>query len=277
MKVIAEIKDAKHVADSQNLNFWDYDSLQFAIDCVGDGFNEDIIEFCVGGNGKIYKTMMPALKGDIPAKYSEKGEILTDSTAVITRKGDVTRYEINVSAGDLYPFVYAENQKVRFSLLVNNNDGNGREGFLYWGKGIGSGKAALKYGSLVPCGKKIRKIDIKAFQDADVEKGDIIMVTAKGNGKRGSGISLGIPFPVSGAYYKLSCEVRGCGNLEGMHYTKILPRTNLKIIKLSDQWQKIEFPAALPIGDNQYLSFVLFFWQQPEAKAEIRNLKVETL
>ena len=276
MKLIAEIKDAKHVADSPDLKFWNYDSLQFAIDCVGDGFNEDIIEFCVGGNGKIYKTRMPVLKGDIPAKYSEAGKLLTESSAVITRKGDVTRYEINVGASDLYPFVYAENQKVRFSVLVNNNDGNGREGWLYWGKGIGSGKAAFKYGSLAPCGEKISRIDIRAFQEADVEKGEIIKVTAKGNGKRGSGITFGISHPVSGAYYKLSCEVRGTGNLEGMHYTKILPRTNLKIMKLNDQWQKIDIPVFLPAGKNQHLTFVLFFWQQPEAKAEIRNLKLET-
>ena len=277
MKLIAEIKDAKHVADSPNLNFWDYDSLQFAIDCVGDGFNEDIIEFCVGGNGKMYKTRMPALKGDIPAKYSEAGKLLTDSTAVVTRKGDVTRYEINVSAGDLFPFVYVENQKVRFSLLVNNNDGNGREGWLYWGKGIGESKAAFRYGSLAPCGKKISRIDIRAFQEADVEKGEIIKVTAKGNGKRGSGITFGISHPVSGAYYKLSCEVRGSGNFEGMHFTKILPRTNLKAMKLNDQWQKIDIPVFLPAGKNQHLTFVLFFWQQPEAKAEIRNFKIETL
>ena len=120
----------------------------------------------------------------------------------------------------------------------------------------------------------LSRIRINAFQDADVEKGEIIKVTAKGNGKRGSGITFGISHPVSGAYYKLACEVRGTGNLEGMHYTKILPRTNLKIMKLNDQWQKIEIPVFLPTGENQHLTFVLFFWQQPEAKAEIRNLKL---
>ena len=110
-----------------------------------------------------------------------------------------------------------------------------------------------------------------------MEKGEIIKVKAKGEGKRGSGVTFGISHPVSGAYYKLSCEVRGSGNLEGMCYSKILERTNLKIMKLNEEWQKIEFPVFLPAGDNRYLSFVLFFWQQPEAKAEIRNLKIETL
>ena len=62
-----------------------------------------------------------------------------------------------------------------------------------------------------------------------------------------------------------------------MHYTKILPRTNLKIMKLNDQWQKIDIPVFLPAGKNQDLTFVLFFWKQAEAKAEIRNLKIETL
>jgi|GEM_PF-2792076 len=276
MKLIAEIKDAKHVADPPDLKFWDYDSLQFAIDCVGDGFNEDIIEFCVGGNGKIYKTKMPALKGDIPEKYSEAGKLLTGSSAVITRKGDVTRYEIKVCSDDLYPFVYADAQKVRFSLLVNNNDGNGREGYLYWGEGIGNGKAAQKFGTLAPCGKKVRRIDISAFQDAVVEKGDIIRVTANGNGKRGSGIHFMIPCPVPGAYYHLSGEIRGTGILEGMYFSKILRRKNLKRVRLADQWQKIDIPVFLPPGKDQALSFVLFFWKQPEAKAEIRDLKIET-
>ena len=123
----------------------------------------------------------------------------------------------------------------------------------------------------------LSRIKIKSFQDAEVEKSNTIKVSAKGEGKRGSGIVFSIPHAVSGAYYKLSCEVRGSGNLEGMCFSEILKRKNIKAISLNDQWQKIEFPVSLPIGDDQYLSFVLFFWQQPEAKAEIRNLKVETL
>ena len=124
----------------------------------------------------------------------------------------------------------------------------------------------------------LSRIRINAFQDADVEKGDIIKVTAKGNGKRGSGITFQIPHAVSGAYYKLSCEVRGSGNFEGMCYSQILKRINMKPLALNDQWKKIEFPVTLPIGEEkQYLQFVLFFWQQPEAKAEIRNLKIKTL
>ena len=61
-----------------------------------------------------------------------------------------------------------------------------------------------------------------------------------------------------------------------MHYSKILPRTNLKRRKLTDQWQKIEIPVFLPAGENRNLTFALFFWKQPKAKAEIRNLKIET-
>jgi len=63
-----------------------------------------------------------------------------------------------------------------------------------------------------------------------------------------------------------------------MCYSQILKRINMKPLALNDQWKKIEFPVTLPIGEEkQYLQFVLFFWQQPEAKAEIRNLKIETL
>ena len=276
MKLIVEVKDEKHVADSPDLKFWNYDSLQFAIDCVGDGFNEDILEFCVGGNGKIYKILMPVLKGDIPAKYSEAGKLLTDSTAVITRKDNVTRYEINVSSDDLYPFVYSKSQKVRFSLLVNNNDGNGREGYLRWGNGIGNHKAAREYGTLAPCGKKIGLINIGAFQDADV-KLETIRIEAKGEGKRGSGLQVTVPYPVPGACYRFTCEVRGSGKLQGMYYTKVLKRTDMKPLQLTDQWQKVDITVFPPsAGENKFLTFVLFFWRQPNAKAEIRNLNIET-
>ena len=82
--------------------------------------------------------------------------------------------------------------------------------------------------------------------------------------------------PVSGAYYKLSCEIRGSGNLDGMYFSKILRRKNMKRIRLNDQWKKIGIPVFLPSGKNQALSIVFFFWKQPEAKAEIRDLKIET-
>ena len=48
------------------------------------------------------------------------------------------------------------------------------------------------------------------------------------------------------------------------------------LIKLSDEWKKIDLPVFLPPGENRRLAFVLFFWKQPNAKAEIRNLKIET-
>ena len=37
---------------------------------------------------------------------------------------------------------------IRFSLLVNNNDGEGRLGYLEWSSGIGNKKDPTLYGAL---------------------------------------------------------------------------------------------------------------------------------
>ncbi|MBL8994534.1 MAG: hypothetical protein JNM63_14410, partial [Spirochaetia bacterium] len=53
---------------------------------------------------------------------------------------------------ELYPFNYEEAafKAIRFSVLVNNNNGKGREGYLEWSSGIGAGKNPGFYGKLEP-------------------------------------------------------------------------------------------------------------------------------
>jgi hypothetical protein len=44
---------------------------------------------------------------------------------------------------------YNPKQKLKLSLVINNNDGKGRAGYLEWGGGIGGNeKDPLQYGTL---------------------------------------------------------------------------------------------------------------------------------
>lgn len=59
----------------------------------------------------------------------------------IKRNGNITTYEICVPWLSLFPdgFTPAANKPMAFSIMINDNDGDGRRGFLEYGSGIGSG------------------------------------------------------------------------------------------------------------------------------------------
>ena len=42
-----------------------------------------------------------------------------------------------------------KHESIGFSLLVNDNDGQGRRGWMEWSSGIGNNKDPLLYGSII--------------------------------------------------------------------------------------------------------------------------------
>jgi len=57
-------------------------------------------------------------------------------------------YKVHVDWSEFYPFSFDEKKPLRFSLVVNNNDGNGRLGWLEWGEGIAGEKNASLFGKI---------------------------------------------------------------------------------------------------------------------------------
>lgn len=75
--------------------------------------------------------------------------VLSDAKAVITRQGQVTSYELTIPAKTLSMKAFERGAMLGFSLLVNDNDGNGRKGFMHWGDGIGLNKDTSRYNLLL--------------------------------------------------------------------------------------------------------------------------------
>ncbi len=273
-----EVKDAVHHPDCKDLRVWEADSVQFAIDSVGKGDNADVIEFAAGKNGVVFKAKAPVLNGDIPADYSEAGVPLKNSRAEITRKGNTTVYRIHVSNGDLYPFVRRENQPLRFSLLVNNNDGAGREGWLEWSTGIGGVKAAHRFGTLHPKASKPegKFSQPRIFQSGKLTKKDgvILLESIAGKDGKGSGIACSVFDYTPGAKYRISFLARGKGNLEGMVWGRSLKRTNIKRLPLSSEWREFSVEIEVPETETN-LTLAVFFWNQQDVYFELKDLKIK--
>ncbi len=83
---------------------------------------------------------------DIPSMVD-----VEDMEFVIKPYSNYTVYEMRIPWSEVFSneFIPYENQKLRFSLLVNDNDGSGRRGWIEYNSGIGSGRSILAFGSLV--------------------------------------------------------------------------------------------------------------------------------
>ncbi|MFA7344090.1 MAG: hypothetical protein WC003_07280 [Terrimicrobiaceae bacterium] len=154
--VLVKVKDANHVQD-QKESWWRGDSLELAIDCEGRGMfggNMELIAALKPDGVLLWKTAVANAGADLPAGISQAGGPIQNGGCRITREGDMTVYWIHLPWSELYPTVYDPKRELKISLLVNNNDGQGRTGYLEWGGGIGGGdKDPSHYGTLKPSGK----------------------------------------------------------------------------------------------------------------------------
>lgn len=67
----------------------------------------------------------------------------------ITREGEETIYEVAIPIEAIHPqLILKPGMKLGFSLLVNQNSGNGRQGFLQWSSGIGRERDSTQFGEL---------------------------------------------------------------------------------------------------------------------------------
>ena len=118
---------------------WKGDSLQLAIQIlprnkqvISSNFNE----FSIGDvNGKtvVYREM---------AQQNQPVGLTEDIKAIRTDadSSDERIYQITVPAKSLGLPEFRSGTTLGFSLVVNDNDGKGRKGFLGWGEGVGLGK-----------------------------------------------------------------------------------------------------------------------------------------
>ena len=120
---------------------WMGDSLQVAFDMAHNGGTSydatDDYEYAWA------KTST----GDVRHRfYAPNGAPAAADTFAITRTGTTTTYEVRIPATDLGLATFTAGKVFGFSLLVNDNDGTGRDGFLQWTPGIGQSKNPSLYG-----------------------------------------------------------------------------------------------------------------------------------
>ena len=108
---------------------------------------------------------------DVYLVHSARGErtgLLTSAACRIVREGAVTRYEVAIPLREAalidpagawthrgaklpgsfargLPQAAARTKAFGFSVLVNDNDGKGRKGWIEWGSGIGRGKDPARF------------------------------------------------------------------------------------------------------------------------------------
>jgi hypothetical protein len=114
--------DDTHVQSQTEGNLWRSDSVQFAMN-----INNTRYEFACGlsDDGKVKVS-----------EYSPKSGVPTGMRAAVKRVGTLTNYELAIPWSVLN-ISDPNRQPVTFALLVNDDDGHGRNGWIEWMEGIG--------------------------------------------------------------------------------------------------------------------------------------------
>ncbi|WP_246321075.1 OmpL47-type beta-barrel domain-containing protein [Paenibacillus germinis] len=137
----ATIKDNVHYTTVSGAEIWKNDSLQFAAMAGIPGENLASYEFGLSQTplgSQIYRWLSP---------NTSVRELVTNGSLQVSRNEDqkLTVYELALPWSELAPIKPETNGAFSFSLLVNDNDGTGRKGYIEWGSGIGETKDPKKF------------------------------------------------------------------------------------------------------------------------------------
>lgn len=78
----------------------------------------------------------------------EAAGLLPEGNLRVTRAGERVLYRLHFAAAELGLPALNAGMKLKFSLLINYNDGLTRAGYLHWGGGIAEAKSPAEYGIL---------------------------------------------------------------------------------------------------------------------------------
>ncbi|NOU74493.1 hypothetical protein GC098_24365 [Paenibacillus sp. LMG 31458] len=154
----AKIKDDVHAAAAFGANIWKNDSIQFALSPGIPGESLGWYEYGVSDTPDGPQIYRWTTMGGLPAGPVHNGE------AAVTRDEEqkLTIYKLALPWSELTPIQPQSGDVMSFSLLVNENDGNGRKGWVEWGSGIGNEKRPSLFRSMqwiMPSYKPLIQID----------------------------------------------------------------------------------------------------------------------
>ncbi|SMF73229.1 Endo-1,4-beta-xylanase, GH35 family [Paenibacillus uliginis N3/975] len=140
----AKIKDNVHAAAASGADIWNNDSIQFALSLGIPGESRGWYEYGISDSPNGPQIYRWTAMGGLPVGPVHNGE------AAVTRDEEqkLTIYKLALPWSELTPIQPQRGDVMSFSLLVNENDGKGRRGWMEWGSGIGNEKRPSLFRSM---------------------------------------------------------------------------------------------------------------------------------
>ncbi|QGG55653.1 glycosyl hydrolase family 28-related protein [Paenibacillus sp. B01] len=164
--VDVDVKDDAHVQSWSGGDIWQGDSLQLGVDLArADGAGSvrvNELGFALGAGGAVSKWRWRAPQG------GSAGLPLTQASIERDEAARTTSYRIALPFSELYGSGALEGfaGRLGFSLLVNENDGQGRAGFMEYHGGIGKSKDAASFGELILLDRSFESIKELSAEEA---------------------------------------------------------------------------------------------------------------
>lgn len=143
----AQVKDDREGATAETADkLWQNDSIQFAF-AERAASDASITEIGIGklknGESAMYRWTFLGTKF-FAGEFEEAIDFDERCELEIGRDGDITTYELKIPWVDIYGDSGAEfaRKNVLFSIIINDNDGSGRRGWIELSPGIGGSKNA---------------------------------------------------------------------------------------------------------------------------------------
>ncbi|MBN1670488.1 MAG: beta-galactosidase [Kiritimatiellae bacterium] len=146
---VTDDRDDASVSDARRM--YETDSIQLYIDPLGRNAGVgkgDLSGFNVGriGNRTVVFRRDVTPTETISDDYRPQRDPKL-VTAKVSRQGSKTVYEMEMGAWAIYPdLVLQQGAELPISILVNDNDGAGRKGWIEWGSGIGDNRGSEGFG-----------------------------------------------------------------------------------------------------------------------------------
>ncbi|MEF2247403.1 CBM96 family carbohydrate-binding protein [Paenibacillus sp. IITD108] len=157
----AQIDDKVHAAELKGDQIWNNDSIQFAVAAGVPGESSSWYEFGLSSTPdgpQMYRFAGPpgSTKGPV-----ESGKLVVERD----ESSKTTMYQMALPWSELSPVLPLRHEVMSFSLLVNDNNGDGRRGWMEWGSGIG----LEKRGSLFQTMQWVHTEDLPIAEDASYQ------------------------------------------------------------------------------------------------------------
>jgi len=144
------VKDDKNVEGKDASALYQSDSVQMDFEPANVGTRTESCQFAFGSvDGKAASFRHKTIPSEDIVPSYKIGPSPEGVSVKISREGSTTAYRVAIQASAISPTLsLSQGKRIAFSLLVNDNDGSGRKGWLQWSGGIGDVQDSTLFGTL---------------------------------------------------------------------------------------------------------------------------------